>query len=301
MGFSTISYEALEHDLSGALQWLRSSGIRYEAGRFGHYKRSLKELLNSDRTPQPARSHVVTALYEIHDLIHIHQYLRGQSHHSLFARLKKFTTGPNTYTDERKSSNAARNFGFELVVLAWLAAARIQLNLDVDADAAATIDNRTVIFECKRPQSRKSLESNFKEACSKLRERYQTAPRVGYRGVVALDLTKLLNEDFRTYQFRSAEHVMDQLSQLCWDFMYGHDYLWQSVQEKNTIAVWARLCGMVVLTDDRKLTRFEVFPLRARDNIPHRNEITCNALGKAIAALNDLTQDGPAGERAQAS
>jgi hypothetical protein len=98
----------------------------------GEYERALATLLQafqgSDfealrQQPLP----IVTALFEVTDVIEVHRHLAGRFDQELAEHVKACVSGPASYINEnvQTSSNAARNTVFELVLMAKLTSAGI--------------------------------------------------------------------------------------------------------------------------------------------------------------------------------
>ena len=190
--YSTSSFEDLHEKLDDAIGWIETLGVRATPSRLGHYRRSLERLNRIYRQEDLELKDdefvdYVTTLFEAQDLVQIHQSLGGKSHDDhLRGIVQSITGGPTSYTDEDCSSgNRPRNLAFELLLAGRLVSAGLGLDLDVRSDVATKIDNRTVLFECKRPQSERSLEKRTKAAFRQLRRQYSNPVRSRSRGVVA--------------------------------------------------------------------------------------------------------------------
>ena len=134
--FSSKPYGALADDFRAALAWLEGLGVSYERTRVGEYERAIQVLLAAFKAPdfdamRKELLRIVTALFEIHDLIDIHRSLGGRSDGEFKRQVQTLATGPANYTDEDSatSSNAPRNIAFEFVIMAKLVNAGIPLKL----------------------------------------------------------------------------------------------------------------------------------------------------------------------------
>lgn len=86
--------------------------------------------------------------------------------------------------------------------MAKLTSAGIALDFRLKTDVAAYFDNRSLLFECKRPQSVGSLENNVKDAFHQLEAKYRSPQRLRHRGIIAIDISKLINPEFMLYSAR---------------------------------------------------------------------------------------------------
>jgi hypothetical protein len=156
---------------------LESLGIPYSQARFGRYRRILDqvEALRQLGVPVNRASRdlgALATLAEANELVIIHRSLIGKGLDSfLRPRLTTLVSGPESYINENlsTSSNNARDIGFELAVVARMAAAGLQINEDRGgSDVVARIKNDLVLFECKRPQSADSISKAIKKAAGQL-------------------------------------------------------------------------------------------------------------------------------------
>lgn len=289
--FQSTSYELFADDLDSALAWMQSLGIVYERTRVGEYKRAIDTLLkiyqsDDKETIQNEFSKIVTAAFEASDLIAIHKGLAGSFDNELRARIERYAKGPNNYTQEitATSSNIARNVGFELLVMAKLVAAGIDINFEIKTDAAARFDNRSILFECKRPQSLGMLEANVKNAFRQLEGKYHNPVHLRHRGIIAIDISKLINPDFMLYEAQNATSLDAGLSQVVDNFIIENNHYWQTGRNKKTIAILLRLSLMGVHKErSNMLTYCQQFGLTPLNHSGERNIATVKALTKVLA------------------
>jgi hypothetical protein len=284
-----FTYQQLLTDLEAALEWLRNVGIRYEATRFARYRKSLRKVVHAiEAGEQPDPQSLIVAGYESEDLVQIHQCLSANVHERLRDKLERFVSGPASYVDENPdtSSNAARNFGLELMVSARLTAARMALNFHTAADAAAIVDGRVVMFECKRPHTLDSVEGNFGDAAKQLRAIYD-AERVDCCGAVVLDITNALNKEFKIPLFRDERHLSTWLLKVSESFMAERRAVWHSrCEQTQTTAVWGRFALMAATQEPRRYVRAECCPIVPLSDEGTTNRHTCDVLAMAFRPLD---------------
>ena len=183
--FSSKTYDALAAEFRAAVAWLHGLGVSYERTRIGEYERAIEALRAAFKASNFDTMHkqllrFLNALFEVHDLIDIHKNLAGRFDVELAHHIESYTAGPANYLDENvtTSTNLARNIAFELVLMAKLVNAGIPLDFSIKSDVAARFDRRSLLFECKRPQSINALEKRIKEAFRQLETKYQSAQRL---------------------------------------------------------------------------------------------------------------------------
>ncbi len=254
----------------------------------GEYERAIDVLIASFQTRDFDRMRkellrILTSLFEIHEIIDIHRSLGGKFDNELKRHLETYAKGPAKYTEEKTAaaSNVARNIGFELILMAKLANAGIPLDFSIKSDVAAKFDGRSLLFECKRPQAESGLSGNIKTAFRQLEEKYQNPQRLRYRGLIAIDITKLFNPDFLLYERDDAEALNSGLGRIVDGFVARHARLWQKGRNKKTIAVLVRLAIIGVnKAKNNMFTYCQQFGVTPLNHVGERN----------IETARDLTQ-----------
>ena len=230
----------------------------------------------------------VTALYEANDLIAIHKGLVGKYDSEISEHIKKYAKGPANYREEAPSasSNLARNIAFELLVASKIVAANIPLDFSVKTDVATKFDGRSILFECKRPQSEESIEKNIKDAFKQLERKYKSPVRARHRGIIALDISKLLNPEFMLYVQPDAVSLDRGLTQIADQFILKNERLWQLRRNSKTIAVLIRF-GIMGINQEKEdmLTYCQQYGLTPLNAAGHRNIETAERLAEAMSGL----------------
>lgn len=210
--FSSASYSAVLESVDEAIAWLQELGVSCTVNRVAEYKRALRTLADaSDRSAvlQKHLSEVNAAIFETYELIEIYKTLSGRYDEKIKEQINAVTSGPLMYSTENSgsSSNRARNVAFELAVMSLLVRANLELEFGSLADAVAKLENRTIFFECKRPQNLSAVERRVKDAIGQLKIRINGAQKVRQRGIVAIDITKALNPEFNVYVTKSEAGI----------------------------------------------------------------------------------------------
>lgn len=289
--FTSKTYDALASEFQSALAWLSGVGVSYERTRIGEYERAIDALVASFKasdfdTIRADLLRILTALFEIHDLIDVHKILAGRFDSEIHQHINTFATGPIHLMDENPatSSNKARNIAFELVLMAKLANAGIPLDFSIKTDVAAIFDKHSLLFECKRPQSISSLEKRIKDAFQQLENKYRSPQRLRHRGIVALDISKLINPDFLLYIQDDANALNAGLSQIIDDFIVKHEHLWQKQRNKKTIGVLIRLSVMGVNKSKNIFTHCQQYGISPMNHTGERNK---EIVKKLVEVLHD--------------
>ncbi|WP_446808318.1 hypothetical protein ACH50O_13540 [Methylomonas sp. 2BW1-5-20] len=192
---------------------------------------------------------ITNAIYEAFELIDIYSSLSGKYDRQVSGHLHSIVAGPSSYSDERSSSssNRARNEGFELAVMGYLAQANIPLQFESSADVTCNFGNRTLLFECKRPQSPGAVDRRIKEAVDQLKKHINNAKKVKRRGLVAVDITKVLNPTFQIFITSTEKSISDSMEARVDQFIAEHEHSWINPRCNQTIGVLIRLCQMNIV------------------------------------------------------
>lgn len=258
---SSVHFSELAESLQNVAAWLGRLGIDESRTRVGQYRRVMQRLADAHargdadalRADWPS---AMVPLFESEELVAIHQWLSGPEYDDFVReRMRIVASGPSSYTEENTSSgNRARNTAFELAMAARIVAGGLPLDPSVPADVSVRLATRTVVMECKRPQSEKALEGNVDDARHQLRERYRTANRPGFVGVIAVDLTKVLNPSLDLLRGVPESELREVLSGALADYSREHERVWQKNRDEQTSAVLLRLSVMAHLSGETLLT-----------------------------------------------
>jgi hypothetical protein len=286
-----------------AAAWMTSLGIDVPRCRVGKYIRDLKLLVKAVREGNFSEiaSHqmaIDTALYEAEEFVQIHRGLSsGVVDGALRSKLKIAAGGPASYVDEKlgASSNRARDTAFELLTAERLASGGL-LPLFEPSDIAVDAEPRRLLFECKRIQSANdsAIERNFRDAERQLQEGYRRTFGFDSRGVIALDVTKLINPKFVNPAL-TQEEISTLLSKTLEDFVMSRHRLWSSANKK-TIGVYARISLMVRCTEPKMITYGQQHTLY---KILHESRLKSNPFDRqSLLRLNDAFQKAMAKDSA---
>jgi hypothetical protein len=250
--FSSTSYDSILLLLTEAVDWLQKLGISHGRTRLGEYERAIRLFINAhDRSAilhddLPA---INNAIYEAYELIDIFEALSGKYDKDIEKHLRLFATGPVYGSAERtdSSSNKARNVAFELAVMGLLVRARLTLDFTTLADATAKFENKTLLFECKRPQSLESVERRIKESLDQLKMRINGVQKVRHRGLVAIDITKAMNPDAQVFVTQTEQGINMSMDRQIDLFIARYEHCWARPRCSQSIGVLIRLRQMSIV------------------------------------------------------
>lgn len=289
--FSSTSYDSVAVLLAEATNWLQRLGISHRPTRLGDYERALRLLTNATdrsailRDDLPA---VNNAIYEAYELIEIFQALAGKYDDAIGKHLRLLAGGPAYYSAEKtdSSSNRARNVAFELAVMGLLVRAGLPLDFTSLADAAAKFENKTLLFECKRPQSLQTVERRIKDSLDQLKTRINGVQKVRHRGLVALDITKAMNPDSQVFVTQTEQGINVSMDQQIDRFLARYLHCWARPGYSQSIGVLIRLRQMSIVEYEghSKLFHCQQIAVRPFDNAGALNHRMLDALTRRFSA-----------------
>ena len=249
--FATNTFREVSEKLQSALSWLQTLGIVPNPTRHGEYQRLMTRLVVSQEAKDAGALRAEfprfnNMLFEVHELIEIHSSLAGKFDDEIGRQVKLFASGPTTYLleDASNSSNRARDFGFELATMAVLSRAGLPLDLSIPTDVAARFKHRILMFECKRPQSIESVPRLIKKAVDQLAKKYKSVNRRTHKGIIAIDITKVVNPHFNIFVARENEAIDQTMSETLETFASDTKKYWAGIRHSRTIGVLFRLRQM---------------------------------------------------------
>ena len=240
-----------------AINWVQLIGFPIDRGRHNTYRKTIAKLHREfsshgwgDFDDDAYRDCVCTALLESRELVSIFRGLSGLADARALPNLRSYLKGPVLLVHEQahNSSNRARNFGFELYLNALFASAGFQPKYGSNADLSFSTERLRVFVEAKRPMTQESAQTSVRIAMRQLATRFSEDEELEQAGIVALDLSKVINPNNLVMPVRNEEHLhslMHAEDKLQMDRLYPT--VTQSIQP-----------GIVgVLLHYRMLTRFE--------------------------------------------
>lgn len=213
----TDNYEA-------ALKWVNAVGFNVDRGRHLDYRKTIETLRRQfstqgwgDLTDDIYREKIYTALLESRELVSIFRGLSTLTDESATEGLRHYVKGPALPTQEqaKNASNRARNFGFELYLNALFAHAGLRPEYGTNADLSFTINQLRVFVEAKRPMTKQAISTSLRLAMRQLTTRLKVHEQTDQAGIVALDLSKVINPGNRVMPVLSEEHL--------YELMYAED------------------------------------------------------------------------------
>lgn len=249
-----------------SIDWMRSLGVNVDQGRLTNYRTAAQQwvsMLDENREDrQRGIEHlpaITSAVYEVPQFLEIHAAFRGEriAHlGGIGAKLKKAIEGPVHLQSETEKSNGPRNFLFEAVT-----AARVHRPnngsftiLNAPTDTGFILHKSSIWVECKRLTSEAQLKANVNKACRQLKRTIDKHPKINQRGLVALDVSKLITMPPPQYVFESpteseigprSEAIIDQ-------YIRDNSHVWEheyTDQDSRIIGTLLRLSLIAVSKD----------------------------------------------------
>jgi hypothetical protein len=164
-------YDQIQAEFDQALRWYDGYVPPAIGRRFAKYQQNIAALVEAydagkiaDLLQRISEEELTNSLAEATELIAIEKglsSLTGQDK-PLTELIRKITNGPEyaRQEDQNRSTNAARNFAFEMLLAAYSVASGFKLDLAHIADLAIDDDGNDLFIEAKRPTTRRNVKSN---------------------------------------------------------------------------------------------------------------------------------------------
>lgn len=252
------SYEGILESYTSALEWMQNIGVNLGAGRTSHYQNIVSNWTGSYRTASIVDGErifpsFVSSMLEIHDFVSVYKAFKDVPAAELggiVAKLNKAVNGPIYLEQETPTSATARNFLFEALVAARLHAPAKGASaiLDAPSDTGVLFGGNKIWIECKRVTSEGKIEKNTRKASSQLEEVFKKKTGSGHRGIVALDVSKILNPGDRIYIRENDAHLLKSIDSLMNDLIERFAPVWQKIYEKRNRKVIGTIVRFVFMS-----------------------------------------------------
>lgn len=243
MKIPTQTYDEILEQYSAAMGWMESLGIRLSAGRTAHYARVIQHWTDGYRTATEKQGRqifpdFVSSMFEVFDFVSIHKAFASVPAHQLTSVIEKLqaaVNGPIDAADETPDSTAARNFLFEVAVAAKAHRPErgVEAILDARSDTGIRLDDKKLWIECKRVTTVQKIESNARKASSQLESVLAGEIGAGHRGIVAMDISKILNRGDKIYVTRDDNELLASVDRIMDQFVQEHSHTWQRVYQRR--------------------------------------------------------------------
>lgn len=243
MFIPTESYEAIYQQYSAAIQWMHVLGVKLGPGRTSHYERILGHWKDCYKTASAEEGRnifpdFVSSMFEIFDFVSIHKAFADEPPAQLtfvIQKLKRGVSGPINAVDETPESTAARNFLFEALVAAKAHRPDrgVEAILDARSDTGIKISGKKLWVECKRITTPEKIEANVRKASSQLEKRLAEEIGAGHRGVVAIEVSKLLNRGDKIFVARNDAELTTAVDRMMDQFIARYSKIWERIYERR--------------------------------------------------------------------
>lgn len=288
------SYESIFTRYSSSIKWMESIGVNIGRGRTTYYGEIISYWKDNYKTASADEAKkifpdFVSTMFDLYDFVAVYEAFKDTSFEDLdliATKLQKAVSGPIKSADETPRSTAARNFLFEAIV-----AARghrpnlgIEAILNAKSDTGLSFDNRKIWIECKRVTRINKIERNVRKAISQLEKILNQRVGAGHRGLVALDVSKILQDGSQILVRKNDSELSNTIGHIAELFVKDYSPIWQKVFENKNqkiIGVIFRTSYMATSEERNLLVHVSDFGMNPRLGIRQAD----HELQKNIALL----------------
>lgn len=196
-----------------AVEWLRGLGVSTPADRYHGYLRALDNFgktQGSELVQRKSADSFLNANAELYELIRVRKALLQVDSDGYLNTLKKISQGqPFRHLAE---NDPGRDYLFEMSMAARFLSAGHEVDLNQIADIVTQVNGRKVYVEAKRIKSPGKLASRVSEANKQLKKRLAQDSSSTSRGMVAVNVTDVLEPSCEAGVVRSEYYIRNQHS-----------------------------------------------------------------------------------------
>ena len=224
-----------------ACDWIDSFGLNHSSSRFGEYKKKINNIANNLKSSNSAEekynvfTDYLNSFNESIELIRLKKAFSTEKHINYLDQLKKITSGKTVRN--QSDNDFARNFAFELSVAARMINAGYEVDVSQLADIVVSVDSRLLFMECKRLTSSKQLFKRIKLASKQLNKRLSSSRALRARGLIAINVTDIINPDFNLNKSTDAEEMKNYHSFQFNEFMKTNESSFNQLRNKKILGV----------------------------------------------------------------
>ena len=243
MYIATESYDAVYKQYTDAMRWMEGLGIKLSLGRTSHYEKIIRHWKGVYRTASVEEERgifpdFISSMFEIFDFVSIHkafQFVPPDQLIAIIDKLQKGVNGPINAVDETPETTTARNYLFEATVAAKIHRPDrgIEAILDAKSDTAVHINDKKIWIECKRVTTPEKIEGNARKASSQLEALLDRVVGAGHRGIVALDVSKILNSGDKIFVARNDDELVTVMDRMMDQFIQQYSMIWQRIYQRR--------------------------------------------------------------------
>jgi hypothetical protein len=233
---------------------LRAAGLPVESSRLDSYRQTFatNKLLISENRVAELQTQIpiptfINDFHESNEILEACDQFPDLNVPGLYDRIRKALSGTKALEQETADGGGPRNFLFELVMASTIKAAGFHVHLDRDEDVYFEISGVPCFMECKRVQSQRKLGDRIGHAADQIRKRCDNSRDLRARGIVAVDVSKLLNAGTHLFDCATRGALSFEAERKLELFRVEHMSTLEAVHERCVLGVYvyARLPGAV--------------------------------------------------------
>jgi len=120
------------------------------------------------------------------------------------------------------------------------------------SDTGTTFEGKRLLVECKRLNSHKKIEKNVRVAANQLKTQLNDHVGSGYRGLIALDISKLVNPEFHLFSKENDVELVNGLTSAVQEFIDKYENIWHPIIYKKSKKILGVLIRMSVMGQSKQ-------------------------------------------------
>ena len=194
-----ISGNDILSDMPNILNWFEVLGLKSLNIRYTRYLNHIKDFYNLelkevDSSIGREKFNILTkALMECFHISIIYRTFKHESSKGFKTRLSKVITGPD-YLDKNPNNTESRNYLYELLIAGRFKTIGYEIQFNHLTDVVAVKNDLVIYVECKKLESLKMFEKNFKKAGKQL-DRELKNIKGNVHGLIFIDISSVISEN----------------------------------------------------------------------------------------------------------
>lgn len=267
--YASASFQSLADHLERAIAWLEELGVSVTNTRLEQYRRAMNALAthfeagtlsqlfpeSDSRKQQQAYNRYFSYFYEAMEMISIYDGLAQIQDPHFLLQLRSLAKGPHFISEETARSTISRDTAFELLIAAHLMRLGLPPESLPPADILFRFRNKNIVVECKRPSSSEMINRRIEDGFKQIRNRANSGLAAKIRGIVAVDLSKVIDPENEILWVEDQKDIYGVLSRLIDQFTESNNHEWPRLKDVRSIGIIIRIARMVFI----KKTKMAVY------------------------------------------
>lgn len=197
--------------IPAVIEWLEKKGYKAKLSRYSKYEKYIRKFYQTKHSDLIAMGksfkELTIAFQECIDIVTVFEHFQNEQSEGFEDRLSKVVKGQDFFGDS--ADDASRNYLYELLVASKFRSKGFTIDFDQESDVVATRRGDKIFIECKKLQSAKGLEANFKKAGEQLNKVVNS----NCYGLVYMDVYSCISDKVRSFEYNTVFELIKEMNE----------------------------------------------------------------------------------------